>query len=145
MRELAETGVLTGPSGAYRLERTVRSILIPATVEVVLAARIDRLAEREKQLLQTASIIGIQFSERALLGLAQLAESDLRDAIATLVEAGLLVERALYPEALYAFAHPLTQKVAYRSQLEVRRRTLHAAVAETLLEAEAKQLDERRH
>jgi predicted ATPase len=58
VRTLVETGALDGPAGAYRLTRPVEAIEVPVTVQVILAARIDRLPPDEKQLLQTASVIG---------------------------------------------------------------------------------------
>src|SRR5262249_46037460 len=55
---LVETGALAGKRGAYRLTGSVESIRVPATVQAVLAARIDRLPPEEKRLLQTAAVIG---------------------------------------------------------------------------------------
>src|SRR5262249_24304778 len=63
VQALAEDGSLAGAKGAYRLVKPIRAISIPPTVETVLAARIDRLPEREKRVLQTASVIGKPFSE----------------------------------------------------------------------------------
>src|SRR5207249_7023160 len=58
VRTLVETQVLAGERGAYRLAQAFPSIQVPATVQAVLAARIDRLPPEEKQLLQTAAVIG---------------------------------------------------------------------------------------
>ncbi len=58
VRTLVETGALVGERGAYRLTRPVESLQVPATVQTILAARIDRLPPEEKQLLQAASVIG---------------------------------------------------------------------------------------
>ncbi len=58
MRTLVEASVLVGEHGAYRLIQSLRSIQVPATVQAVLAARIDRLSTAEKTLLQTAAVIG---------------------------------------------------------------------------------------
>jgi len=58
VRTLVETKALEGERGAYRLVRPVQSLQIPATVQTMLAARIDRLPVEEKQLLQAASVIG---------------------------------------------------------------------------------------
>jgi class 3 adenylate cyclase len=143
VRELAESGALEGERGSYRLAAPIADVQIPATVQAVLAARIDRLAEREKEVLQTASVIGKEFSERALREVSALSEVDLRAALAALVCAELLVERELYPEPVYTFFHPLTQEVAYGSQLVERRRRVHAEVARALQSGDPAQLDER--
>ena len=63
VQALIETGSLEGPTGAYRLVRSVAELAIPPTVQAVLAARIDRLPEREKEVLQTAAVIGRELPE----------------------------------------------------------------------------------
>ena len=58
---LLETGRLVGARGAYELVTALDAIEVPATVQSLLAARIDRLGDREKQLLYTAAVIGKEF------------------------------------------------------------------------------------
>src|SRR5206468_7766101 len=58
VQTLVETQVLVGAHGAYRLAHPLASLQMPATVQAVLAARIDRLPPEEKRLLQTAAVIG---------------------------------------------------------------------------------------
>ena len=60
MRTLVETGALVGEPGAYRLAQSLPTIQVPATVQAVLAARIDRLSPEDKRLLQTAAVIGTE-------------------------------------------------------------------------------------
>ena len=60
VRTLVETGVLVGERGAYRLAQALPTIQVPATVQAVLAARIDRLPPEDKRLLQTAAVIGTE-------------------------------------------------------------------------------------
>jgi class 3 adenylate cyclase/DNA-binding SARP family transcriptional activator/tetratricopeptide (TPR) repeat protein len=129
---LAESGGLVGERGAYRLAHAIEEIDIPATVQALLAARIDRLPEREKALVQSAAVIGREFSEPVLGRVTGLPEHELAATLAALASAELIYERALYPEAEYAFKHPLTQEVAYRSQLRERRTGTHAAAAAAL-------------
>jgi len=143
VRALAEAGGLVGAPGAYRLAQPIEELSIPPTVQAVLAARIDRLAEREKRVLQIASVIGKTFSEPALRSVAALPDRDLGEALHRLVGAEFLYEEALYPETVYAFTHPLTQQVAYGSQLADRRRRTHADVARALEELHRNRLDER--
>jgi class 3 adenylate cyclase/tetratricopeptide (TPR) repeat protein len=149
VQSLVEDGNLVGTRGAYRLETEIDALHIPNTVRSVLAARLDRLGEREKRLLQTASVIGKEFSDPLLRALVAgsdhdaLPAAEFGDAIATLSRAEFIYERALYPEAEYAFKHPLTHEVAYRSQLGSRRAELHAGVAGAIERLEADKLDER--
>ena len=147
VQSLVEGGQLAGGRGAYRLATSVEALQVPASVQAVLSSRIDRLPELEKQLLQTAAVIGKTFSE-ALLGrvMASLTAIDdtaaLDPALSALVTAEFLYEAALYPQLEYSFKHPLTQEVAQRSQLRERRVRVHAAVAQALTEAGGN-LDER--
>jgi predicted ATPase len=129
---LAETGSLAGERGAFRLVRPEAELRLPATVQAVLAARIDRLAEREKQVLQTTAVIGREFSEPVLRRVVELSEIDLSVALQKLTGAEFVYEEALYPQAQYTFKHALTQEVAYNSLLNERRLTLHEHVAEAI-------------
>jgi class 3 adenylate cyclase/tetratricopeptide (TPR) repeat protein len=143
VRSLAESGELTGEAGAYRLRGAVSELAIPPNVQALLAARIDRLPERGKRLLQTASVIGRRFAEPILRQVAGLSEEELAEGLRWLIRSEFLYEEALYPEAEYAFAHPLTHEVALRSQLAERRRTVHAAVARALEDTNAERGDDR--
>jgi tetratricopeptide (TPR) repeat protein len=143
VQALVEDESLAGGKGAYRLVRPVETLAVPPTVQAVLAARIDRLESREKHLLQTAAVIGREFGEPVLKRVAELPEAELPEALGKLAAAEFIYEEALYPQAEYAFKHPLTQEVAYRSQLGERRSRRHAAVATAIAELYPAQLDER--
>jgi class 3 adenylate cyclase/tetratricopeptide (TPR) repeat protein len=143
VQSLIESGSLQGTKGAYRLVTPVEQIVVPATVQAVLAARIDRLLEREKRALQAASVIGKTFPQSILKAVAELPERDLVDAVRALQAAEFVYEETLYPEVEYAFKHPLTQEVAYGAQLADRRAQLHAAVAGTIEQLNPAKLDER--
>jgi predicted ATPase/DNA-binding IscR family transcriptional regulator len=132
VQALAEAGSLEGTRGAYRLVRPAAELRLPATVEAVLAARIDRLPEREKHVLQTAAVIGREFTEPVLRRLVELPEIDLTTALQKLTTAEFIYEEALYPQAQYTFKHALTREVAYNSLLNERRLTLHENVAEAI-------------
>ena len=146
VQTLIESGHLAGKRGAYRLTAPVDALQVPTTVQAVLAARIDRLGEREKQVLQTAAVIGKTFGEgllqRVLGRVTTIDEAARGQAISTLIASEFLFEAALYPEVEYSFKHPLTQEVALRSQLRERQARVHAAVAQALEEAGGN-LDER--
>jgi adenylate cyclase len=142
VQALVDAGSLDGSKGAYRLRTPVETLVLPASVQVVLAARIDRLPEREKQVLQTAAVIGKEFGEPVLRRVEGLQEAELAAALRALAQTELVYETALYPEAEYAFKHPLTQEVAYGSQLGERRKRVHAAVAQAIETTSAEKLDE---
>ncbi len=142
VQTLIESGNLQGTRGSYRLVTPIDRLAVPASVQAVLAARIDRLPEREKQVLQAAAVIGKEFAEPILFAAAELPEGELRAALATLKTHEFVYEQALYPVAEYAFKHPLTQEVALGSQLQERRRRTHATVARAIEAAHAEKLDE---
>ncbi|MGH7354294.1 MAG: AAA family ATPase [Candidatus Rokuibacteriota bacterium] len=132
VQALAETTALAGERGAYRLTRSIETLEVPATVQVILAARIDRLHPDDKSLLQVASVIGESVPLSLLHAVAALSEDGLRTALGHLQGAEFLYEASLFPEAEYAFKHGLTCQVAYGSLLQDRRRHLHARVADAI-------------
>jgi class 3 adenylate cyclase/tetratricopeptide (TPR) repeat protein len=132
VRTLVETGALAGQRGAYRLTRPVEALQVPATVQTILAARIDRLPPEEKQLLQAASVIGKDVPDALLAAIAEQPEETLRRGLAHLQEAEFLYETRLFPDLEYTFKHALTHEVAYGRLLAEPRRTLHGRIAEAI-------------
>jgi class 3 adenylate cyclase/tetratricopeptide (TPR) repeat protein len=132
VRTMVETQVLVGTPGAYRLAQALPSIQVPATVQAVLAARIDRLPSEEKQLLQTAAVIGTEVPLALLQVVAAAPEEALHLGLTHLQAAEFLYETRLFPDIEYTFKHALTQQVAYETLLQERRRALHARIVETL-------------
>jgi predicted ATPase len=132
VRTLAETKALIGERGAYRLVQDARTIQVPATVQAILAARIDRLAPEDKRLLQAAAVIGKDLPFAFLLAIAELGEEDLRRGLARLQAAEFLYEAHLFPDLEYTFKHALTHEVAYGGLLQERRRDLHARIVDAI-------------
>jgi class 3 adenylate cyclase/tetratricopeptide (TPR) repeat protein len=132
VRALAETAALAGERGAYRLTRPVEQLTIPATVQAILAARIDRLAPEAKRLLQAAAVIGKDVPMPLLLAVADSPEPEVRAELARLQAAEFLYETRLFPDLEYTFKHALTHEVAYGGLLHNRQRALHARAAEAL-------------
>ena len=133
VRTLVETGVLVGRAGRLSPGTAPRPTMqVPATVQAVLAARIDRLPPEEKRLLQTAAVIGTEVPLPLLQAIAELPEEALHRGLAHLQAAEFLYETRLFPEREYTFKHALTHEVAYGSLLQERRRALHARIVEAL-------------
>jgi class 3 adenylate cyclase/tetratricopeptide (TPR) repeat protein len=129
---LVETGVLLGEPGAYRLVKSLERLQVPATVQAVLTARIDRLPPEEKSLLQTAAVIGTEVPLPLLQTIVEPPEAALHRGLAHLQTAEFLYEMVLFPEHAYTFKHALTHEVVYGSLLQERRRVLHARIVEAL-------------
>jgi hypothetical protein len=132
VRTLVETGVLVGERGAYRLEKPLDTWQVPATVQALLAARIDRLPPEDKRLLQTAAVIGSEVPGPLLQAIADTPDEALYRSLAQLQAAEFLYETSLFPEPVYTFKHALTHEVASGSLLQGRRRALHARIVEAL-------------
>jgi tetratricopeptide (TPR) repeat protein len=132
VQTLREAGILVGELGAYRLLQPLQHIQMPATVQAVLAARIDRLSPEDKHLLQTAAVLGHEVPLPLLQAITELPEAELYRGLAHLQAAEFLYETRLFPERAFTFKHALTHEVAYSSLLQERRRVLHARIVETL-------------
>jgi len=132
VRTLVETKTLIGERGAYRLAHDARAIQVPATVQAILGARIDRLAPEDKRVLQAAAVIGKDVPFALLLAIAKLGEEDLRRSLARLQAAEFLYETSLFPDLEYTFTHALTHEVTYGGLLQERRRDLHARIVNAI-------------
>src|SRR5437667_4631749 len=131
IRSLVERGVLRGERGAYGLAAPIEEITLPETVQAVLASRIDRLADRDKDVLQAAAVVGRDVPIELLRTVVDLPAPELAASLERLSTAELLGPAESPGE--HTFRHPLAQEVAYRTQLLDRRRGTHAAIARALL------------
>src|SRR5215472_2385735 len=131
IRSLVERGVLHGERGDYLAATPSEEIALPETVQAVLASRIDRLADRDKDVLQAAAVVGQDVPIELLRAVVDLPSPELAASLDRLSSAELLGPAESPVE--HAFRHPLAQEVAYRTQLLDRRRGTHAAIARALL------------
>jgi tetratricopeptide (TPR) repeat protein len=132
VRTLVETKALDGSRGQYRLVQPVQAIQVPPTVQVMLAARIDRLPSENKRLLQVASVVGKNVPFALLQAIAELPDEALRGGLDHLQAAEFLYEMGLFPDLEYAFKHALTHEVTYGGLLHDRRRELHARIVDAI-------------
>ncbi|WP_223309128.1 ATP-binding protein [Gordonia hankookensis] len=123
VRELAERGLLTGDPGSYVCLADVAELTVPATVQAVIAARIDRLGASAKQTLNVASVIGHRF------GVDLFAALGITPVVDELISAELIDRVQFSPIDTYIFRHPLIRAVAYESQLRSDRAETHRRLA----------------
>jgi class 3 adenylate cyclase/tetratricopeptide (TPR) repeat protein len=140
-RAFVDTGILARVDGGYVLARPVTPQDVPDTVQGVIMARIDRLAETRKRTIQTAAVIGREFAAH-LLGRITDIQGRLEDSLAELRALEFIYEKTLFPDLEYVFKHALVQDVAYASLLKPRRRALHELVGRAIEELYADRLDE---
>jgi class 3 adenylate cyclase/tetratricopeptide (TPR) repeat protein len=146
VRTLIETKVLVGERGVRSLSRAPtdleHKVEIPATVQAMLAGRIDRLSREDKRLLQAAAVIGQEVPLALLLAIAGEPQDTVRGRLARLQAAEFLHETRLFPDLEYTFRHALTHEVVYEGLLHDRRRQLHAAIVEAMEDHHADRLSE---
>ena len=135
VRSLVERGVLRGERGACTLSAPADEVTLPQTVQAVLASRLDRLADRDKDVLQAAAVLGEDVPTELLRAALGLPAAELAASLDRLTRAELLAPTE--SAGRHVFRHPVTQEVAYRTQLLDRRRGTHAAIARALLTMEA--------
>jgi tetratricopeptide (TPR) repeat protein len=128
---LLESGDLVREDGGYAMARPAEALQLPTAVQGVLLARIDRLDDDLKQLLQVASVIGRVFSAPVL---AEMAEHrpDLEDMLLQLEELEFIYPTTLAPQREYSFKHVLTQQAVYDALLRSKREALHERVGRAL-------------
>jgi class 3 adenylate cyclase/tetratricopeptide (TPR) repeat protein len=132
-KSLLEIDALRRTPEGLVLTRELSEIVIPDTIQEVIMARIDRLADGPKRAIQIASVIGRDFAARLLKRVA-----DVGDRLDTLVgelrALELIYEKAGVPELAYMFKHALTHEVAYESLLLQRRKELHRIIGSAIEE-----------
>jgi class 3 adenylate cyclase/tetratricopeptide (TPR) repeat protein len=140
---LFEDGVLQR-NGTVRLVKSMNAVKVPATVQAILASRIDRLPPDEKELLQTLAVIGREFAlslVRWVVGGRK--DDELERMLASLQTAEFIYEQPATGDMEYIFKHALTQEVAYNSVLVERRKLLHERAGQALESLYAAKLEER--
>lgn len=136
---LMSEGIVAEEGGEWIVEDEYRLEALPNSLRSMVAARLDALPVDDKELLQLASVVGDTFWAGALASITGIAEEDMAQPLARLVEADLLVlsgRPALSGEQEYRFRHGLTREAAYRTLPRARRARLHT-LAGVWLEAHA--------
>jgi class 3 adenylate cyclase/predicted ATPase len=130
-KAILESDLLHECEDSYELTGPLPALAIPATLHDSLMARLDRLATA-KEVAQLAATLGRTFSYELLRAVAPLDEATLQQALARLVEAELLYQRGMPPQATYVFKHALIQEAAYQSLLRSTRQQYHQRIAQVL-------------
>jgi class 3 adenylate cyclase/tetratricopeptide (TPR) repeat protein len=131
VKTILEAGLMQEDAGRYRLTGPLPPLAIPATLQDALMARLDRLAV-VKEVAQLGAVLGREFAYELLRAVAPLDEATLQHGLARLVEAELLYQRGIFPQATYLFKHALVQDAAYQSLLRSTRQQYHQRIAQVL-------------
>ena len=130
-KTVLESGLLRETQDHYELTGPLPPLAIPATLHDSLMARLDRLAP-VKAVAQLGAVLGRTFSYEVLQAVTPLDEGSLQQALARLVDAELLYQRGVPPQATYLFKHALIQETAYQSLLKSTRQQFHQQIAQVL-------------
>jgi predicted ATPase len=130
-KTVVESGWLREADGHYELTGPLPSLAIPATLQDSLMARLDRLST-VREVAQVGATLGREFSYELLQAVALVDEARLQQALGKLVEAEILYQRGLGPQARYLFKHALIQDAAYQSLLKSTRQQYHLQIAQAL-------------
>jgi predicted ATPase len=128
---LLDAGLLQEEADRYVLTGPLPLTAIPATLQDLLMARLDRLAEA-RNIVQFAAILGREFSYEMLLDVSSLDAPALQERLARAKHLELIYQRGIPPQARYRFQHALIQEAAYRSLLKRTRQQMHERVAQVL-------------
>ena len=126
-----ESGLVTEGQERYALRGPLATLAIPATLHDALMARLDRLGAA-KPVAQLGATLGRQFAYEVFQAVAELEEPELRQRLVQLVDAELLYQRGVPPQATYTFKHALIQDAAYQSLLRSTRQQYHQRIAQVL-------------
>jgi class 3 adenylate cyclase/tetratricopeptide (TPR) repeat protein len=142
IKSLLEQKVINKRRGKYRLVKDTEAMIVPSTVQDVLMARIDSLAESAKDVLQTGSVVGREFNQNLIQVVTGMSERELLSDLSVLKDSEFEYERGIYPQSSYIFIHALTQEVAYNSLMSKRRKEIHEAIGKAIESLHVQRLDE---
>jgi class 3 adenylate cyclase/tetratricopeptide (TPR) repeat protein len=131
IKSLIEGNTIVKDSSGYKLAKQSKEFEVPGTIQDIVLARVDRLDENSKRTLQTASVIGREFTLKLLARKEDL-ERQLERHVRELKQLELVREKNLFPEVEYMFKSAVTKDVVYNSLLVKHRKELHRRIAEAI-------------
>jgi tetratricopeptide (TPR) repeat protein len=132
IKSLKDLNAIERKNGTYHLAKDVQAVSIPSTIQDVIMARVDKLPEGAKNLLQTGSVVEREFSYKLIRTVSGLSEQELLPQLSVLKDSELIFERGIYPESTYVFKHALTQEVVYDSILTRKKKELHNKIGQSI-------------
>jgi tetratricopeptide (TPR) repeat protein len=142
MKSLKDLGMIEWRDSGYYLAKDIKDVAIPSTIQDVIMARVDSLPEGAKNVLQTGSAIGREFSCELIKRVTGVPQPEITPHLSALRDSELLYERGIFPQATYIFRHALTQEVAYDSLLQKRKQEMHNRIAQAIEELYPERLEE---
>jgi len=141
IHSLRENGTIQKKNHQYLLTLNASDIHVPDTIQGIIAARIDRIEERLKRVIQVASVIGREFAFRILQTIMGMRE-ELKSHLLNLQGLEFISQKRLFPELEYVFKHALTQEVAYNSLLQKHKKEIHKNIGNAIEDLYPSRLEE---
>ncbi len=138
---LLDNGSIQKKEDRFILARDISCLQVPDTIQGIIAARMDRLEESLKRIMQVAAVIGREFAFRILEALLEMKEG-LKSGLVNLQGLEFIYAKSLFPELEYMFRHALVQEVAYNSLLINRRKEIHEKIGQAIESLHAQRLEE---
>jgi class 3 adenylate cyclase/tetratricopeptide (TPR) repeat protein len=134
VKSLIQLKIIEKKEGRFQLAKGIQEVAIPATIQDVIMARVDSLADGAKEVLQTGTAIEREFDHKLIKHVMGLPEQELLSHMSALKDAELLYERGIFPDSTYIFKHALTREVVYDSLLTGKKKSLHEKIGNALEE-----------
>ena len=138
---LLQNGSIQKKDDQFVLTRDISSDQVPDTIQGIIAARMDRLEESLKRIMQVAAVIGREFAFRILETITEMKE-ELKSGLVNLQGLEFIYEKSLFPDLEYIFRHALVQEVAYNSLLINRRKEIHEKIGRAIESLYPQRLEE---
>jgi tetratricopeptide (TPR) repeat protein len=142
VKSLIQLKIIEKKDGRFRLAKGIQEVTIPDTIQDVIMARVDALADGAKEVLQTGTAIEREFDHKLIKHVTGLSEQELLSHMSALKDAELLYERGIFPDTTYIFKHALTREVVYNSLLTKRKKNLHEEIGNAIEELYKKSIGE---
>jgi len=132
VKSLMELRFIEKINNRYQLTKDAQKVKIPSTINDIIMARVDRLPEKTKSLLQTGAVIGREFNHDILRRVTGLSGKELQSKLSLPRDIEIIYEQGVYPETLYIFKHALTREVLYKSIITRKKKAIHHQVAQAI-------------
>jgi class 3 adenylate cyclase/tetratricopeptide (TPR) repeat protein len=131
INSLIESQILIHDNGHWRVTKKISEAEISSTIQGVISARVDRLEQESKRILQEASVIGRSFYYEILRKISELKEK-IDKCLSGLERLDFIKAKSIQPELEYFFKHALTQEVVYNGLLKKERRKIHIRIGQVI-------------
>jgi len=142
LKSFIDLQIIERKDNRYHLMKDIQDLSIPTTIHDVIMARVDSLPEGAKEVLQTGSVIGREFSYELIKKVIDVSQEQLLSHLSILKDSELLYERGIFPQSTYIFKHALTREVIYDSILTKRKKSIHEEIGNAIEDLYKDNIDE---